>query len=171
MQGFYPWVGKIPWSRKWQPSPVFLTGKSHRGAWWATVYGVAKHQTWLSGSPCMYTCIDEENLVPGVSKLGKYITSPDWKVYHLSLLYFLFKIRSHSSGRLESQQGRCLTMDHWEKWWKTQKNLVLESRDKDTHRMWKMLLVLSKQALWETKWNVYDLNNKSMYLAQPMTQI
>ena len=27
---FDPWVGKIPWSRKWQPSPVFLPGKSHR---------------------------------------------------------------------------------------------------------------------------------------------
>ena len=26
---FNPWVGKIPWSRKWQPTPVFLPGKSH----------------------------------------------------------------------------------------------------------------------------------------------
>ena len=25
---FDPWVGKIPWRRKWQPSPVFLPGKS-----------------------------------------------------------------------------------------------------------------------------------------------
>ena len=23
------WVGKIPWSRKWQPTPVFLPGESH----------------------------------------------------------------------------------------------------------------------------------------------
>ena len=28
-RGFYPWVGKIPWRRKWQPSPVSLSGKSH----------------------------------------------------------------------------------------------------------------------------------------------
>jgi len=27
--GFYPWVGKIPWRRKWQPTPVFLSGESH----------------------------------------------------------------------------------------------------------------------------------------------
>ena len=27
--GFNPWVRKIPWSRKWQPTPVFLPGKSH----------------------------------------------------------------------------------------------------------------------------------------------
>ena len=26
---FHPWVGKIPWRRKWQPSPVFLPGESH----------------------------------------------------------------------------------------------------------------------------------------------
>ena len=27
--GFSPWVGKMPWRRKWQPTPVFLPGKSH----------------------------------------------------------------------------------------------------------------------------------------------
>ena len=27
--GFDPWVGKIPLKRKWQPTPVFLPGKSH----------------------------------------------------------------------------------------------------------------------------------------------
>ena len=26
-QEFDPWVGKIPWRRKWQPTPVFLPGK------------------------------------------------------------------------------------------------------------------------------------------------
>ena len=26
---FDPWVGKIPWRRKWEPTPVFLPGKSH----------------------------------------------------------------------------------------------------------------------------------------------
>jgi hypothetical protein len=28
---FDPWVGKILWRRKWQPTPVFLPGKSHGG--------------------------------------------------------------------------------------------------------------------------------------------
>ena len=27
---FDPWVGKIPWRRKWQAPPVFLPGESHR---------------------------------------------------------------------------------------------------------------------------------------------
>ena len=26
---FYPCLGNIPWSRKWQPTPVFLSWKSH----------------------------------------------------------------------------------------------------------------------------------------------
>ena len=42
--GFDPWVGKIPWRRKGQPTPVFLPGKSHidRGALWATVLGLQR---------------------------------------------------------------------------------------------------------------------------------
>ena len=30
-RGFDPWVRKIPWRRKWQPTPVFLAGVSHGG--------------------------------------------------------------------------------------------------------------------------------------------
>ena len=28
-KGFNLWIGKFPWSRKWQPTPGFLPGKSH----------------------------------------------------------------------------------------------------------------------------------------------
>ena len=27
--GFDPWVGEVPWRRTWQPTLVFLPGKSH----------------------------------------------------------------------------------------------------------------------------------------------
>ena len=27
--GFNPWVGKMPWRRKWQLTPIFLPRKSH----------------------------------------------------------------------------------------------------------------------------------------------
>ena len=38
---FSPWVGKIPWRRAWQPTPVFLPeNPMDGGAWWATVHGV-----------------------------------------------------------------------------------------------------------------------------------
>ena len=46
---FNPWVRKIPWRRKWQPTPVLLPGEfpMDRGAWQATVHGLAKSQTQL----------------------------------------------------------------------------------------------------------------------------
>ena len=28
--GFHPWVGKMPWRRKWQSIPIFMPGKSQR---------------------------------------------------------------------------------------------------------------------------------------------
>ena len=27
--GFDPWIGKVPWRRKWQPTPVFFPGEFH----------------------------------------------------------------------------------------------------------------------------------------------
>ena len=46
--GFYPWVGKIPWRKAWQPTPVFLPGESHgQKAWRATVHSAAKSWTQL----------------------------------------------------------------------------------------------------------------------------
>ena len=34
LRGFDPWVGKIPWRRAWQPTPIFLPGNSmDRGPW------------------------------------------------------------------------------------------------------------------------------------------
>ena len=47
---FDRWVGKIPWSRRWQPTPVFLLGKSHeqRSRMGYIVHGATKSQTWLN---------------------------------------------------------------------------------------------------------------------------
>ena len=47
--GFDLWVRKIPWSRKWQPTPAFLPGKSHRQrSVVATVHSVTRGRTQLS---------------------------------------------------------------------------------------------------------------------------
>ena len=47
--GFDPWVGKIPWRRKWQPTPIFLPRKSH---WQSRLVGDSlwscKSQTWTT---------------------------------------------------------------------------------------------------------------------------
>ena len=34
--GFDPWVGKIPWRRAWQPTPIFLPGEFP----WAEIGGL-----------------------------------------------------------------------------------------------------------------------------------
>ena len=47
--GLGPWVGKIPWRRKWQPLPAWKNCMD-RGAWQATVHGVTKSQTRLRTS-------------------------------------------------------------------------------------------------------------------------
>ena len=43
--------GLISWKKAWQPNPLHCSCLEHsmdRGAWWATVHGVAKSQTQLS---------------------------------------------------------------------------------------------------------------------------
>ena len=43
--GFDPWVGKTPWRRKWQPTPVFLPGES-RGQRSLVGYSPWGHKSW-----------------------------------------------------------------------------------------------------------------------------
>ena len=46
-RGFDPWVGKIPWSGAWQPTPVFLPGESRgeRSLVGYTDHGAAQSDT------------------------------------------------------------------------------------------------------------------------------
>ena len=48
--GFDPWVRKIPWRRKWHPTPVFLPGESHgqRSLSGYSPWGPQKSQTLLN---------------------------------------------------------------------------------------------------------------------------
>ena len=48
---FDPWVGKLPWRRRWQHTRVFLPGESHgRGVWQATGHRVTKESEWLDNN-------------------------------------------------------------------------------------------------------------------------
>ena len=54
--GFNPWVRKISWRRKWQPTPVFLPGKSHG---WRSLVGYSpwSHKVghdWATSLPYFY---------------------------------------------------------------------------------------------------------------------
>ena len=47
--GFDPWVGKILWKRKWQPSPIFLSGESHgQRTSRQQSMGLQKNRSWLN---------------------------------------------------------------------------------------------------------------------------
>ena len=44
--GFNPWVGKVLWKRKWQPTQYScLENAMGRGAWWATDHGLQRADT------------------------------------------------------------------------------------------------------------------------------
>ena len=81
--GFSPWVRTIPWRRAWQPTLVFLPGKSHRQRSLAS-YSPQSHKEsdmaeqlsmhpWPRGRPCLlslsiyfqsyYYCTDQQ--LPG----------------------------------------------------------------------------------------------------------
>ena len=51
---FNPWVRKIPWRRKWQPTPVFLPRKSHghRSLVGYSLWGHKELDTTLYSIPC-----------------------------------------------------------------------------------------------------------------------
>ena len=49
-----PWFGKIPWRRKWQPTPVFLPEKSHGQR---RLVGLRRVRHWLSMHAYICVCI------------------------------------------------------------------------------------------------------------------
>ena len=52
-----PWVGKIPWRRKWKSTPVLLPGKSHgqRSLVGYSPWGLYKSRIWLSDFTFTFT--------------------------------------------------------------------------------------------------------------------
>ena len=65
--GFDLWVGKIPWSRKWQPTPVFLPRKSHAQRSLASYspWGCKESDTTEQlSSPGLETCLCGDFLPP-----------------------------------------------------------------------------------------------------------
>ena len=103
---FDPWVGKIPWRRKWQPTPVFLPGESHGERilvgyspwgckeldtterlhfhrwkqWWKAknVSSKRRNKKWM---PILVTLIQHSSGNPGHSTHTRKVTNrnPKWK--------------------------------------------------------------------------------------------
>ena len=68
------WFIDHPWRKKWQPTPVFLPGKSQGwGAWQASVHGVAKSWTRLSNFsllPVLFLIIAKIRTTKNIWQLG-----------------------------------------------------------------------------------------------------
>ena len=57
--GFDSWLGKIPWRRSWQPTPIFLPGESPWTEKPRRLQCIGLHRVGhdLSGLACMRVCI------------------------------------------------------------------------------------------------------------------
>ena len=77
---FNPWVRKIPWSRKWQSTPVFLPGESHgqRSLVGYSPWG-HKSQTWLSTQSdiVLYLSLSHWGLIPSDQTENQVGSGPD----------------------------------------------------------------------------------------------
>ena len=103
---FDPWVGKIPWRRAWQPTPVScLENPMDRRAWQPTVHRVTKNQTWLKWLSMQSTPNLEEELAMEVWSLLKMRTKVVFSRFSVflwlencSLLSFQHTAPSHLSA-------------------------------------------------------------------------
>ena len=81
IHGFNPWVGKIPWRRKWQPTPVFLAGKSHGQK------SLVGYSSW------------------GRKRAGHNLVAKQHHHPSLSLIWFLFSLFHHHSTVMFGHPG------------------------------------------------------------------
>ena len=103
---WFSWVEKIPWRRKWQPTPVFLPGKSHGqkslegySLWsckeldmtWVCTHSPIHHNHVASGKNFRIFVFPQKLLpkrLPVVSDLFKYVISNFQINFQLALYLF-----------------------------------------------------------------------------------
>ena len=69
--GSVPGLRRFPWSRKWQPTPVFLPGKSHEQRSWV---GYSSCQTWLGWT---ITNLFKISIILKLTQNGRNSSKPD----------------------------------------------------------------------------------------------
>ena len=124
-----PWVGKIPWRRKWQPTPVFLPGKSHGQRSLAGYSPWGHRESDTTEDTCMYNAIysfcharnprasdgHRSRGSPGIpSSLGRREgRALDWPYPALpgqgNPPYTHFSTRRQSSDKFQNEAGQRLT--------------------------------------------------------------
>ena len=114
---FSPWVGKIPWRRKWKPIPVFSPGSlMNRGAWQA-----AAHEVTRVG----YTLVTKPSLLPLYTYYLREIKCAFMRLiklfFHLSFLYKQNIIHSltvtscsqFTCPMIQPSSDKCMCVNGW----------------------------------------------------------
>ena len=85
---FDPWVRKIPWRRKWQPTSVFLPGKFHEQRRLAgySPWG-HKSRTWLSAKPRKCTESGGQYSILSLHTIFQYTEYYTVLTFHTRVLY------------------------------------------------------------------------------------
>ena len=97
--GFHPWVGKVPWRREWQPTPVLLFGEFHGwGAWRVTVHGGPKE---LGKTEWLTLSLSQQRRNEGI-----IVKSPDH--CRIKLLYSKYQLLRPQRSILFSWPPQCL---------------------------------------------------------------
>ena len=92
-------VGKIPWKRAWQPTPVFLENYTDRGAWRTTVHRVAKSQIQLKqlSSSNMLHPQGMQRVKPiSEISLGHILSTGDLRYKFIHLMLIIVNILTYS---------------------------------------------------------------------------
>ena len=100
--GFSPWVGKIPWGRKWQSTPVFLPGKSLRQR------SLAGYSPWMGSQSQIQLSMHRDTqvtdaspgisaTVPGLASLRKQADFPTLVLTLLNLRNKFWSLKASSS--------------------------------------------------------------------------
>ena len=83
---FDPWIGKMPWSRKWQSTPGFLPGK-FQGQRSLVGYSSWGRKSWTQQSTHMHTTLLEKWLTLHIPP--QWFTKWPAKHYFYAVVYFL----------------------------------------------------------------------------------
>ena len=103
---FEPWIGQIPWRRKWQPTPVFLPGKFHgqRNLVGSSPWGHRVQHDWAAEQLCTHTYIYTQKSEFTKCKLRKWFLFVAQSCKHATVRRraFLAKGRRAVEGKVEA---------------------------------------------------------------------